>query len=204
MDAATLQQLIKEAETGAHSLPAEIENMAGYSAPKVRRLLNALCSQDDASYLEVGVNQGSTLIPALWGNDARATCIDHWQMFAGSRDDFDANRRKFLPRRRINVIDADCFTVDLKRIPAGVNVYFYDGDHRRAAQYNAVTCFAPVLADQFVLLVDDCNWAEPREETQRALKDSGYTVLFDQLLPGAYDGDTEGWWNGLYVALVQK
>jgi hypothetical protein len=199
-----LQRFIEDAKEGKSTLPDDIANMVGESSPRVRRLLNALCSQPGAAYLEIGVNGGSTFIPAVYGNEARATCIDHWKMFEGSRELFDLNVRQYIPERKINVIEADCFTVDLVRIPQGVNVYFYDGAHDAEAQYKALTYFAPVMADQFVLLVDDCNWEEPREETKKAIKDLGWRVIYDVLLPGAYNGDKIGWWNGLYVALIEK
>lgn len=204
MDEQTLRQLIDDAARGGTTLPDEIEHLPGFSAPRVRRLLNALCSQEGANYLEIGTYTGSTFIPAVYHNEALATCIDHWQMFKGSREAFDERVSQHLPDREINVIEADCFTVDLARIPQGVTVYFYDGDHSAEAQYKALTYFAPVLADQFVLLVDDCNWEEPRNETKRAIKDLGWREVYGVLLPGAYNGDQEQWWNGLYVTLIEK
>lgn len=204
MNETLLQQLIEEAANGKPVLPTEIETVPGFSSPRVRRLLNALCSQPGTVYLEIGVHVGSTFIPAVYGNGAQATCIDNWQMFAGAREQFQVHVKQYIPDRVINVIDHDCFTVDRARIPQGVNVYFYDGDHSAQAQYNALAYFAPVLADQFVLLVDDCNWEEPREETKRAIKELGFREVWGELLPGAYNGDQDQWWNGLYVALIEK
>lgn len=204
MDADTLKQLIDDAEHGKPELTSEIVNLAGLSAPKVRRLLNALCSQPNARYLEIGVHTGSTLIPALYGNTALATCVDNWSAFDGAREAFKKNLAQFLPHRFIEVHDADCWKVNPSDLSGSYTVYFYDGDHSRKSQYEAITRYAPLLASRFVLLVDDCNWVEPREETKRALSDLGYRVLFDRLLPGAYNGDQAGWWNGLYVGLIEK
>lgn len=205
MNVETLQKLIDDAEHGKPDLPDALANFAGgLSAPRVRRLLNALCSQPDARYLEIGVHTGSTLIPALYGNAARAACIDSWEMFDGAREQFRKNLDQLLPARDITIVDGDCFSCDLSILPAGINVYFYDGSHTTEAQYRGIVHFAPALAQRFVLLVDDCNWQEPREETKRAIHDLGYRVLFERLLPGAYNGDQVGWWNGLYVGLIEK
>lgn len=204
MNETTLKQLIQDAADGKPDLPDEVLHIKGFSSPRVRRLLNALCSQPGAVYLEIGVHVGSTFIPAVYGNEAQATCIDHWQMFAGSHEQFLAHVAQYIPERKINIIEGDCFTVDRLSIPHGVTVYFYDGDHSAEAQYKALTHFAPVLADRFVLLVDDCNWEEPRLETKRAIDDLGWHTIYGELLPGAYNGDQEQWWNGLYVALIEK
>ncbi len=55
-----------------------------------------------------------------------------------------------------------------------------------------------------VILIDDANWEEPREETKRAIRDLGWTVLYETLLAGAYNGDQAGWWNGLLVELIEQ
>lgn len=200
-----LQQFIDDAEQGKPELTPKVVNMDGFSSPKVRRLLNRLCSQPGASYLEIGVHTGSTLIPALYGNQAAATAIDNWSLMGEEiRNGLKANVRRFLPKREINFIEADCFTIDPVMLKRSINVYFYDGDHSKEAQYKAITYFAPILASEFVLVVDDCNWEEPREETKHALNDLHYKVVKSWLLPGAYNGDTAGWWNGLYVGLIEK
>ncbi len=205
MDAAFLRYLIDVADYGWPELTPELVNFTGsFSAPKVRRLLNALCSQRGARYLEIGVHTGGTLIPALYRNEAVATCIDNWRMFDGAREQFRRNLDRFLPNRVIEIHDADCWQIELAMLDRGYNIYFYDGDHSAESQYNGIVRYAPVLAKRFVLLIDDCNWIEPREETKRALHDLNYHILYDVLLPGAYNGDASGWWNGLYVGLIEK
>lgn len=200
-----LAQLIDDAEHGKPDLPADVLNVQGYSAPKVRRLLNALCSQPGAVYLEIGVCYGSTFIPAVYGNEAQATCIDHWQMFAGSRAMFDGNVKRLIPDREFTALWGDCFSDEIKaQIKPGVTVYFYDGAHDREAHYQALMQYAPLLADRFVLIIDDWNWSEPNHGTKQALETLNYTRLAEHNLEGAYNGDQAGWWNGLYVGLFQK
>lgn len=205
IDSARLERLIGEAERGVPALSRGVLSIQGYSTHRVRRLLNALCSEPDANYLEIGVHVGSTFIPALYENEARATCIDNWSLFGNKRDEFEGNLRRLLPNRSINLIEADCFTVNLASIPPHINTYFYDADHSQDSQYKALTYYAPVLDDSFVLVVDDMNWPEPREGTMRAIKHLAWRVEDERTLPGPYNGgDSEAWWNGLYVALVHK
>lgn len=205
MDEATLKQLIDDAEAGKPELPESIQDIQGYSSPRVRRLLNALCSQPGAVYLEIGVCYGSTFIPAVYGNEAQATCIDHWQMFKGSREKFDANCAQHIPGREFTALSGDCFSDEIKaQVPHGVTVYFYDGAHDREAHYNALMQYAPFMADQFVLVIDDWNWSDPNHGAKQAFWDWGFTRVVEFNLEGAYNGDQAGWWNGLYVGLIEK
>ena len=205
MDTELLKQLIAEAEQGKPELTPELVNFeGGLSSPKVRRLLNALCSQPDARYLEIGIHTGSTFIPAVYGNTAQATCIDNWKMYEGAYDQFMRNKRALLKGRKVKVINQDCFTLDVATLPQDINVYFYDGDHGREAQRQAIFRYAPVLADRCVILIDDANWEEPREETKKVISDLGWKVLYEVLLPGDYNGSAAGWWNGLLVELIEK
>ena len=67
---------IQQAEAGIPDIPP----IKGFSSDKVRRLLNWLCKPEGTNYLEIGTHRGSTLIPALYGNDHTiATCIDVWE-----------------------------------------------------------------------------------------------------------------------------
>lgn len=196
-----IEHATSEAENGR---PAEIPVVPGYSSPKVRRLLNNLCSNPGVIYLEIGTHLGSTFIPALHGNQALATCIDNWSLDGHTKSDFQSNLDLFLPEREVTVIESDAFQVYLPLINQPVNVYFYDGPHDRNSQYMAFSYFNPVLADRFVVLVDDVRWVEPREETQRAIKDLKYKVLWERTLPAKSRGDPDAWWDGLYVALLEK
>jgi len=200
-----LKHLIDEGNQGKPDLPTDVLSVQGYSSPKVRRLLNALCSQPGAVYLEIGVCYGSTFIPAVYGNKARATCIDHWQMFKGSRELFNANVKRLIPEREFTALDGDCFSDDIKaQVLQGVTVYFYDGAHDKEAHYQALMQYAPMLAERFVLVIDDWNWSEPNHGAKQAFGEWGFTRLAEYNLPGAYNGDQAEWWNGLYVGLFHK
>lgn len=196
-----IEHAISESENGR---PAEFPVVPGLSSPKVRRLLNNLCSNPGVIYLEVGTHLGSTFIPALYGNQAFATCIDNWSMDGHTKVDFQANLDRFLPEREVSIIESDAFQVYLPLINQPVDVYFYDGAHDRNSQYMAFSYFNSVLADRFVVLIDDVRWPEPREETQRAIKDLKYKILWERTLPARNTHDPDAWWDGLYVALLEK
>lgn len=201
-----IDESIAQAELG---LPADIPIVEGFSSDKVRRLLNWLCQLEGANYLEIGTHRGSTLIPALWRNEAVATCIDAWITHPcwddTQRSDLEANLAKHLPGREVNIIEGDMFGIDLGLLIPEVNIYFYDGPHTREGQYQAFAHYDPMFAPRFIALVDDWNWIEPREETKRAFRDLGYQVEAQWELPATPScDDTERWWHGLFVAIVNK
>lgn len=202
---AYIDEAIKQAEAG---LPPDLPVVEGLSSDRVRRLLNWLCQLEGANYLEIGTHKGSTLIPALWGNHALASCIDIWTAHPvlgnAQRVDLEANLAEHLPEREVNVVEQDMFTLSLDLLIPEVNVFFYDGPHSRKGQYQAFVHYNPIFAPRFIALVDDWNWIEPREETMRAFTDLRYRVEAQWVLPATPCRDTERWWNGLFVAIVNK
>jgi hypothetical protein len=179
----------------------------GQSSPGVRTLLNFIVRDIPACrYLEVGVYRGSTFIPALWQNDFEcAYAIDNWSQFGGKRNQFESALGNLTEaqRSRIKIIEGDCWKIDLSQLQ-GVNVYFYDGAHTSEDHRMAFTYYDRVLANDFVAIVDDWNDAPVREGTREAFAELGYQIVKDWELMSAGNGDVEGWWNGLYVAVINK
>jgi len=131
--------------------------------------------------------------------------IDNWAQFDGPRNIFMAQTAKYLPTNSFKFYNQDAFSIDVKNIfDHPVNIYFYDGDHTAEAQKLAFTCFDAVLADVFITVVDDWNHEPTRIGTKQAFTELGYKILFEEILPARYNGDLENWWNGLYVAVIQK
>jgi hypothetical protein len=91
-------------------------------------------------------------------------------------------------------------TKDIKKY----NLYFYDGpDHSNLGHYRAVQHYYRALDDVFVLLIDDWNWPDVRSSTQNALKGMRVTKLFEKEITTGSGNDPD-WWNGLYVAVLEK
>lgn len=199
------------AEAERSKLDAHVLAVDGYCGTRNRHLLNNLCDFDGCEYLEVGSFLGASLCAAAFGNALSATAIDNWSQFGGTRERFEANIARCLGGARLGVLEADCFAVDVRGLPR-CNVYYYDGEHSRESQYRAITHFHPRFQRYTVLLVDDWNWKDVRDGTRQAIADLGLKVVHEReiILPKE---EVEGmprhrgartWWNGLYVALIER
>ena len=96
------------------------------------------------------------------------------------------------------------FDIPADELPQRVEVFFYDGDHCPESQRRAITHVWPVLSHDAVIVVDDTNHPGVLDATRQGLKEVGADILHEWLLPARFNGDTEQWWNGLYLAAVQK
>ena len=83
-------------------------------------------------------------------------------------------------------------------------MYLYDGAHDAESQYKGVRDFLRYMQPRFVLLVDDWNSIDVRAGTRLALAETGVRVLREWVLPANYNGDVELWWNGFYVAIIDR
>src|SRR5215469_2306395 len=123
----------------------------GMSGRKYRIFINNLIgSMPDARYLEIGVWQGSTLCAAIYKNKVRALAIDDWSGFGGPSSIFFANLSRFKGEARVSLLDSDFRTVKFDSI-GKFNVYFYDGPHNDAAQFDCVNLVQAALDDEFVI-----------------------------------------------------
>lgn len=203
-----VQQSIVMAENCTSKISTGVLNVQGMSSPKVRHFLNNLCSMSNTHYLEVGSWLGSTWISALYENQnylSSATAIDNWsEEFGSSHEKFKQNCDDFLKNVSYRMISKDCFTIDLKIFSQPINIYFYDGNHSFDSQESAFTYFDPILDDLFIAVVDDWNWSSVVEGTYSAFNKLNYEILYETALPATVNGDTQNWWNGLYVAVIRK
>lgn len=209
-DASTLIDHVQKSITKAYNhdskLTESILNIQGMSTAKVRHFLNNLCSLPEARYLEIGVYQGSTFISALYQNKLTdALAIDNWSEFGNNKAAFLTNTSLFLPKNSFRFYEGDSFMLDVQSLfNQQINIYFYDGDHSAESQEKAFTYFNDVFDNIFIAVVDDWNWENVQQGTKKAFQKLNYTILFEKVLPSYTIPDTENWWNGLYVAVIQK
>lgn len=200
-----VERAIAGAERRQSLLSRSVLSVPGKSSAKVRHLLNNLRAQ---RYLEVGVWQGSTFIAACFGRQLEsAVAVDNFSQFditGGVRCRFLANVEAHLAHQHVALHQVSFFDLPIEETTCGVDVFFYDGSHDPESQKRAITHIWPALAAHAIIVVDDINLPGVLDQTRAGLADVGAQVLREWLLPARFNGDTENWWNGLYVAAIRK
>jgi len=196
-----VEQCIQLADSMQSKLPPSIVEMPGLLGKKTKHFLNTLLSVDGFRYLDVGTSNGPSICSALYGNKCEATLIDNNPTF---KDERDLRMSTFVPEANVTVIDKDPFRVNVTKELKKYNVYLYDGpDHSNLGHYRAIQHFYRALDDVCVLILDDWNWPDVRTSTMNALKGMRFTKLFEkEFFSGGFDA--EGWWNGIYIAVLEK
>lgn len=200
----------QNAENNISKITNDIITMDGMTGTKTRHFYNNLLNIEDARYLEIGTWKGSSVCSAMCNNKAKIICIDNWSEFEGPKKEFLVNFEKFKGDNDATFIEKDCFKVDVSTLPK-FNIYMYDGNHTNESHYKALCHFYNCLDDIFIFIVDDWNWKDVREGTWNSIKSLNLKVLYEQKIRLTWNNTvtpepllSKTWWNGIYVAILQK
>jgi hypothetical protein len=205
-----IETSFENAENYTSKITIDIINMEGMSGTKTRHFYNNLLSIPDARYLEIGTWKGSSVCSAMCGNKAKVTCIDNWSEFGGPKNEFLINFKKFKGENEAFFIENDCYSVDVSKLPK-INMYMYDGNHTNENHYKALLHYYNCLDDIFIFIVDDWNWKEVRDGTMTSIQKLNLKVLYEKEVRLTWDNSvtpepelSKNWWNGIYIAILQK
>jgi hypothetical protein len=205
-----IQTSFSNAENRISKITDDIISMPGMTGTLTRHFYNNILNIDDARYLEIGTWAGSSVCSAMCGNKAKVVCIDNWSQYEGPKETFLKNFEQFKGMNDAKFIESDCFTLDTLTLPK-FNIYMYDGEHSHDSHYRALSHFYNCLDDTFIYIVDDWNWQAVRNGTKNAIEAMKLSVLYDKEIRLTWNEDhtpmdvaAKTWWNGIYVAILQK
>jgi hypothetical protein len=189
-----------------------LQTVVGFSSFSTRALLNNLGALiSPLNYLEVGLYMGSTFLSVLYNNTThlgKAYGIDNWSEFnydGLAKESFFRNYKTLIGEQdNISIFDGDCFSFDLGNVTVPINLFMYDGGHKKEQQTQAFTYFSSVLSNTFMTIVDDWNWEHVRSGTFDAFNSLGFEVQYKKELFTEHNGATDSWWNGLLIAVINK
>ena len=205
-----IETAFQNAENNISKITDYIINMDGMTGTKTRHFYNNILNTEDARYLEIGTWKGSSVCSAMCNNKATVVCIDNWSEFGGPKSDFLINFEKFKGENDAIFIESDCYKVDVSTLPK-FNIYMYDGDHTNESHYKALSYYYDCLDDVFIFIVDDWNWQQVRDGTFKSIQNLNLKVLYENEIRLTWDEShtpqpeaSNTWWNGIYVAILQK
>jgi len=189
-------------------------HIAGLSSHKVRHFLNNLCSYSNTIYLELGCYTGSTFYAALENNPIRAFAVDNFghENIKPFRDDvflpeINNPAAEFLSNftnPRWGFASKNITELTEKDICDKPNVIFYDADHEYYEQIQNLESIKDLLADRFILILDDANFEGVVESANEFVSNNNYNVLFSRKILTTVLEDEKSWWNGLYIMVIHK
>lgn len=191
--------------------------LTGFSGHKLIGTLQRLARlQADAGhhYLEVGVFQGLSLLSVSMAVDNEAYGIDNFAFLDPDKKNFGIVEQR---KAALNITNARIINQDyedaLLSLPSHIGdrkigLYFVDGPHDYRSQLVCLLFALPYLADNAVIVVDDCNYVHVRQANQDFLKAFPVFKLFFQSYTDTHPinmtaeqkkAAEAGWWNGVNI-----
>ena len=196
----------------------KLDYLSGFSGEKLlgalQRLTAAACDQDRV-YCEIGVFQGLSLISVAAANpDVSAFGIDNFAFF----DPENRNKSLVLERKEkagadnVELLDLD-YEDALEQFAerAGgrkIGMFFIDGPHDYRSQLMCLMLAKPLLADDAVIVIDDCNYAHVRQANRDFLATHpSFKLLYENYTPKHPQNMSEaeqaearrGWWDEVNI-----
>ena len=195
------QSAVKDAEnfiSRLHPDGSPVIEVGGFIGLQGRHLFNNLGSGSLLRYLEVGVLHGASACCVGYNNpNTTVVGIDNFSQFDGCFEVASANMLKYCRDHRLVV--ADCWG-ELPDLGDKFDIFSYDGDHSKEATARAIGHFLPLLADPFIMVIDDYSWDAVRSGHVAGIYESGVVERWGKELFN-FESDAAGWWNGMLVGV---
>ena len=200
-----LENAASSAEMNDSNLSENFLNMEGLTPEKIRHFLNNICSNSQMfggvkNYFEVGCGTGSTYIASNFGTNLNSSYV--CDIFCEGKLGIDG-RAKFLENcnRHLryvpeNILEQDCFSIDLSSFKEKINIYLFDGPHEIDDHEKALTYFEEIFDNRIIIMIDDWNDQRVQVGTLLGLSKIDYNIEYwrygpanfhiAQFTPGCY------------------
>ena len=199
-----IEKSYENAEKNISKINNDIMNIDGMTGIKTRHFYNNILNTDDSRYLEICCWKPSSVYWAMYNNNAKILCIENYNKLADAKNEFLNNLNKFKGNNEVIFIESNCFELDISKL-SKFNIYMYVGIRTELAHYNALFYYYNCLDDIFIYIVDDWNWQEVRDGTNKVIKDLNLKILYEKNIIKSNDITTlHEWMYGIYIVLLQK
>jgi len=184
-----------------------LRTVPGMATENKLMLLNLAVAHLEANevYVEVGCYRGLSLVSAAAGNpQAPIYGCDNFSQFKASGEQLRQTLAQHTPPGQVRFFDLDFreFLVHAPWRPAEIGVYFYDGGHSFADQYEGLRFALPSLADGALVIIDDTNKRNVRAANRLFARTfPGFERVLDIRTPRNH---SPTWWNGIQLYRVRR
>lgn len=198
------------------------EVLSGFSGEKFLSCLRDLAVRfvdENNCYLEVGVFQGLTLLNVA--NEIKkhkVYGVDNYAFFDPQKENLSIveERIKKLELENVQLLNMDyeqAFRNFNDYVSEKIGLYFIDGPHDYRSQLMYLLYAIPHMADESVIIVDDCNYRHVRQANYDFLvTHPEYKLAFQAYSPAHPNNKTKeelksskaGWWNGINILVRDK
>lgn len=196
---AKLARALNPRDRRLRPLLGRIEGMATENKLMLLNLAVAHLGREEV-YVEIGCYKGLSLAAAASGNaGAKIYACDNFSQFKATADGLRRTLGAHTPPGQIEFFDMEFrrFLELAPWRPATIGVYFYDGGHSFADQYEALHWALPVLAGDALVIVDDTNKRNVRAANRLfARQTPGFQPVLDLRTPRNH---SPSWWNGIQL-----
>lgn len=156
-------------------------------------------------YLEIGVYRGATLANASEVSSL-AVGIDDFSQFDAEGFNEKATYEKIKAFDNCELIKGDCYkrsTINKAKKLGPFDVFFYDGNHGEKQTFEAIKKYHSLMADSYILIIDDWNLEDVQKATDLALGSlKAESKIIEKHL--TEKNASKDYWNGIAVFEVIK
>ena len=200
---------VTNAENSVSNITSELVGMKGHTGLLVRHLYNNLAAIPNTTALFVQPYTGDGVCSALNGNSVTVVTVNDVTMYPTNMQALAANVDLFKGSNTVTLHDADWARMDLSGLPI-INVVAYHGSNEAGRVNAALTRYLPVLANEFVVVINDWSISQTRDWLNTFITDNGITVEYSKDEGDLHEGvdppvaNPTGWWTGVHVAVLKK
>lgn len=201
---------IEKAIAGESNLTKEVLGIRGFSSPTIRRLINNLTNRE-CTYLEVGVLMGGTFVSSFNEKCISIGFEDFTQSFHVDFPDYNKEElEKNIEDNRSIAREVKMYyecglDADKSKLPNNIDIYLFDGEHGLQNHSVALPEFFDNMADRFLYIVDDTEWAEVSQGTGVGFKFLRNKMWIEKVWELRNKGKKDKKWVcGINIYLVKK
>jgi hypothetical protein len=173
-----IEYSLKNAYENKSKLNEEILNINHSTGNKIRHFINNICSLDNCRYLEINNTGHRGIISSAIYNNNIKSSF-----FTNTKDFIECEKETY-------------------------NTIFLDCAMSYQEQYDIIKEIIPFIEDCCIFIVDDYNWENLRNATNKIFVDFNISNLYEKVIftkePHYNQVGKDNWWNGLGIFIIKK